>query len=73
MYYNQLQFSFKYIKETDMGDYNKGYRTLTVDLATYELLQEICSLERRKKIDQIRLMVETNHKKVMQQQEGEAV
>jgi hypothetical protein len=73
MYYNQLQFSFKYIKEIDMGDYNKGYRTLTVDLKTYELLQEICSLERRKKIDQIRLMVETNHKKVMQQQEGEAV
>jgi hypothetical protein len=73
MYYNQLQFTFKYIKEIDMGDYNKGYRTLTVDLKTYELLQEICSLERRKKIDQIRLMVETNHKKVMQQQEGEAV
>jgi hypothetical protein len=43
-----------------MGDYNKGYRTLTVDLKTYELLEEICSIERRKKIDQIRLMVETN-------------
>jgi hypothetical protein len=56
-----------------MGDYNKGYRTLTVDLKTYELLEEICSIERRKKIDQIRLMVETNHKKVIQQQEGEAV
>jgi hypothetical protein len=40
-----------------MGDYNKGYRTLTVDLKTYELLEEICSIERRKKIDQIRLMV----------------
>jgi hypothetical protein len=53
-----------------MGDYNKGYRTLTVDLKTYELLEEICSIERRKKIDQIRLMVETNHKKVIQQQEG---
>jgi hypothetical protein len=25
---------------------------------TYELLEEICSIERRKKIDQIRLMVE---------------
>ena len=56
-----------------MGDYNQGYRTLTVDLKTYELLEELCSIERRKKIDQIRLMVETNHKKVIQQQEGEAV
>ena len=44
-----------------MGDYNKGYRTLTVDLKTYELLEELCSIERRKKIDQIRLMVETNN------------
>ena len=32
-----------------MGDYNKGYRTLTVDLKTYELLEELCSIERRKK------------------------
>ena len=29
-----------------MGDYNKGYRTLTVDLKTYELLEEICSIDR---------------------------
>ena len=37
-----------------MGDYNKGYRTLTVDLKTYELLEELCSIERRKKIDRYR-------------------
>tara|TARA_B100000780_G_C20723490_1_gene287551 strand:- start:248 stop:406 length:159 start_codon:yes stop_codon:yes gene_type:complete len=49
-----------------MGDYNKGYRTLTVDLETYKMLEEICSQERRKKIDQIRLMVEKNHKLVME-------
>jgi hypothetical protein len=28
------------------------------------MLEEICASERRKKIDQIRLMVEKNHKEV---------
>ena len=50
-----------------MGDYNKGYRTLTVDLKTYDMLEEICVSQHRKKIDQIRLMVETNHKKIAQE------
>ena len=49
-----------------MGDYNKGYRTLTVDLDTYKMLEEICASERRKKIDQIRPMVENNHKEVIE-------
>jgi|TARA_R100000654_G_scaffold39501_1_gene65331 hypothetical protein len=49
-----------------MGDYNKGYRTLTVDLETYKMLEEICASERRKKIDQIRLMVEKNHQEVVE-------
>jgi|TARA_R100000734_G_C3253122_1_gene54029 hypothetical protein len=53
-----------------MGDYNKGYRTLTVDLKTYEMLEEICASERRKKIDQVRLMIEINHKQVMSKKEG---
>jgi hypothetical protein len=56
-----------------MGDYNKGYRTLTVDLKTYEMLEEICSVERRKKIDQIRLFVEKCHKQLQQQPQEEAV
>ena len=48
-----------------MGDYNKGYRALTVDLETYKMLEEICTSERRKKIDEISLMVEKRHKEVM--------
>ena len=56
-----------------MGDYNKGYRTLTVDLKTYEMLEEICSVERRKKIDQIRLFVENCYKQIQQQSKGDAV
>ena len=55
-----------------MGDYNKGYRTLTVDLKTYDMLEEICVSQHRKKIDQIRLMVETNHKKIKSEAEAEA-
>ena len=47
-----------------MGDFNKGYRTLTVDKATYDLLEEICKWERRKKIDQLRLLIEKSHTKV---------
>jgi len=52
-----------------MGGYNKGYRTLTVDLETYKMLEEICNSERRKKIDQIRLMVENNHKEVIKEED----
>ena len=47
-----------------MGDFNKGYRTLTVDKATYDLLEEICQWERRKKIDQLRLLIEKSYTKV---------
>ena len=47
-----------------MGDFNKGYRTLTVDKATYDLLEEICKCKRRKKIDQLRLLIEKCYKKV---------
>jgi hypothetical protein len=31
------------------------------------MLEEICASERRKKIDQIRLMVENNHKEVIKE------
>ena len=48
-----------------MGDFNKGYRTLTVDKATYDLLEEICKWERRKKIDQLRLLIEKSYTKVL--------
>ena len=48
-----------------MGDYNKGYRTLTVDLETYKMLEEICTSQRRKKIDEISLMVEKRYKEVV--------
>ena len=50
-----------------MGDYNKGYRTLTVELKTYKMLEEIGASERRKKIDQIRLMIENNNKAVIKE------
>ena len=47
-----------------LGDFNKGYRTLTVDKATYDLLEKICKWERRKKIDQLRLLIEKSYSNV---------
>ena len=47
-----------------MGDFKKGYRTLTVDKVTYDFLEEICKTERRKKIDQLRLLIEESHKEL---------
>jgi hypothetical protein len=41
--------------------YPKGRKSLAVDLDTYNLLQEICSMERRSKVDQLRLMIEVKH------------
>ena len=56
-----------------MGYFNIGYRTLTVDKATYDLLEAICKKERRKKIDQMRLLIEDSHEKVCGVEEGVAV
>ena len=36
-----------------MGDYNKGYRTLTVDLETYKMLEEICASEEERRLTKL--------------------
>ena len=36
-------------------------KSLAVDLDTYNMLQEICDSERRSKIDQLKVLIETAH------------
>lgn len=42
-------------------DNTKTRKSLAVDLKTYELLQDICSMERRSKIDQLKVLIEKEH------------
>ena len=41
--------------------YPKGRKSLAVDVDTYDLLQDICVIERRSKIDQLRVLIESKH------------
>ena len=53
------------IKHTDKDGtdwYNvKARKSLAVDVRTYELLQEICNMERRSKIDQLKVLIENEY------------
>jgi hypothetical protein len=40
---------------------NKMRKSLAVDVKTYDLLQEICDMERRSKIDQLKVLIEKEH------------
>ena len=41
--------------------YPLGRKSLAVDLDTYNMLQEICDVQRRSKIDQLKVLIETAH------------
>ena len=41
--------------------YPKGRKSLAVDVDTYDLLDDICVIERRSKIDQLRVLIESKH------------
>jgi hypothetical protein len=41
--------------------YPKGRKSLAVDVDTYDLLHDICVIERRSKIDQLRVLIESKH------------
>ena len=45
---------------------NKIRKSLAVDLKTYELLQDICAFERRTKIEQLKVLIENDHKRISQ-------
>ena len=43
---------------------NKIRKSLAVDLKTYTMLQDICGLERRSKIDQLKILIEQEHERL---------
>ena len=45
-------------------DNTKTRKSLAVDVKTYELLQDIWSMERRSKIDQLKVLIEKEHKRL---------
>ena len=42
--------------------YPKGRKSLAVNVDTYNLLQDICNNERRSKIDQLKILIESAHR-----------
>ena len=44
--------------------YPKGRKSLVVDYDTYNLLQELCEIERISKIDQLRFLIENRHEQL---------
>ena len=43
-------------------------KTLAVDPATYDLLQQICQIEHRSKIDQLKVLIQKEHKRLSVQE-----
>jgi|TARA_R110000824_G_scaffold46631_3_gene133662 hypothetical protein len=41
-------------------------KSLALDVHTYNLLQEICNFERRSKIDQLKVLIEREHRILVQ-------
>lgn len=49
------------LKTIQTVKYPLGRKSLAVDLDTYNMLQEICDVQRRSKIDQLKVLIETAH------------
>jgi hypothetical protein len=43
---------------------NKIRKSLAVDVKTYDLLQDICGQEHRSKIDQLKVLIEKEHRRL---------
>jgi|TARA_E500000318_G_C3509865_1_gene191843 hypothetical protein len=48
-------------------------KSLAVDPSTYDLLCEICATEHRSKIDQLKVLIQKEHKRLATVNEDEAV
>ena len=49
--------------DTEVEEVNpKTRKSLALDVQTYNMLQEICNSERRTKIDQLKVLIEREHK-----------
>ena len=65
------------ITESDTIDTRKDgkeiRKSLAVDPATYDLLQQICQMEHISKIDQLKVLIQREHKRLSSMQENELV
>jgi|TARA_R100000005_G_C4895489_1_gene140166 ferritin-like protein len=48
-------------------------KSLAVDPATYDLLQSICEMEHRSKIDQLKVLIQKEHKRLTSLTENELI
>ena len=46
----------------------KTRKSLALDVRTYNMLQDICNSERRTKIDQLKVLIEREHKSLCSEQ-----
>jgi hypothetical protein len=46
----------------------KTRKSLALDVRTYNMLQDICNSERRTKIDQLKVLIEREHKSLFSEQ-----
>ena len=65
------------ITESDMEQTKKDgkeiRKSLAVDPRTYTLLQEICDMEHRSKIDQLKVLIQKEHKRLSERPDHELV
>ena len=65
------------ITESDTIDTRKDgkeiRKSLEVDPATNDILQQICQMEHRSKIDQLKVLIQKEHKRLSSMQENELV
>ncbi len=78
MYISAKLYRIKHmITESDTIDTRKDgkeiRKSLAVDPATYDLLQQICQMEHRSKIDQLKVLIQKEHKRLSSMQENELV
>ncbi len=63
-------------ESNNMNDKREGKeirKSLAVDPATYDLLQSICEMEHRSKIDQLKVLIQKEHKRLNSLAENEAI
>ena len=78
MYISAKLYRIKHmITESDTMENKKDgkeiRKSLAVDPATYNLLQQICEMEHRSKIDQLKVLIQKEHKRLSSMQEHETV
>ena len=61
--YTITEFTGELIMDTEAQSARQR-KSLAVDQKTYDLLQEICFQERRTRIEQLKILIEQEHKRI---------